>query len=89
MAREKTQRIEAEEPVPAGAEFVPEKPRRPKSDIYTLLLVIAFAAFFTGSLVAGRQAWEHYDVQFWLFTKHPPKTEEAVVPDSAPVSNPQ
>ena len=67
---------EAEEAAPAATEFVPEQASKPKSDVYTLILILTFVAFLTGCVVAGREAWENYDVQFWVFTKHPPKGVE-------------
>ena len=42
---------------------------RPKSDIFTLMLILAFVAFLTGCIIAGRELWDHYDVQFLVFTK--------------------
>jgi len=72
---------EAEEAAPAATEFVPEQTHKPKSDVYTLILILTFVAFLTGCVVAGREAWENYDVQFWVFTKHPPK---GVEPAAAP-----
>ena len=76
---------EAEEAAPAATEFVPEQTHKPKSDVYTMILILTFVAFLTGCVVAGREAWENYDVQFWVFTKHPPKGVEAA--SSAPSSN--
>ena len=70
----------AEEAAPAATEFVPEQTHKPKSDVYTLILVLTFVAFLTGCIVAGREAWENYDVQFWVFTKNPPKATEATAP---------
>ena len=67
----------AEEAAPAATEFVPEQAHKPKSDVYTMILILTFVAFLTGCIVAGREAWENYDVQFWVFTKHPPKSAEA------------
>lgn len=52
-----------------GAEFVPEAVAKPRSDVYTVLLILAFLAFVAGCIIAGRECWEHYDVQFWMFTK--------------------
>lgn len=42
---------------------------KPKSDIYTLVLVLTFLAFVTVIVLAGMEAHEFYDVQFWLFKK--------------------
>ena len=66
----------AEEAAPAATEFVPEQTHKPKSDVYTLILILTFVAFLAGCVVAGREAWENYDVQFWVFTKNPPKGVE-------------
>jgi len=75
---EETESMEqAEEAAPAATEFVPEQAHKPKSDVYTMLLILTFIAFLTGCIVAGREAWENYDVQFWVFTKHPPKNVDA------------
>lgn len=79
---EDTEAMEAtEDAAPAATEFVPEQTHKPKSDVYTMLLILTFVAFLTGCIVAGREAWENYDVQFWVFTKQPPKASEpAAVP---------
>jgi hypothetical protein len=75
MADEEVEGQEAEA-APAGAEFVPDQgSHKPKSDVYSVLLVLTFVAFLAGCVVAGREAWEHYDVQFFVFTKHPPKDQ--------------
>jgi len=68
---------QAEDAAPAATEFVPEQTHKPKSDVYTMLLILTFLAFLTGCIVAGREAWENYDVQFWVFTKHPPKNVDS------------
>ena len=79
---EDTEAMEAtEEAAPAATEFVPEQTHKPKSDVYTLILILTFVAFLTGCVVAGREAWENSDVQFWVFTKHPAK---GVEPAAAP-----
>ena len=81
MARDEEEDTEsmeqAEDSAPAATEFVPEQTHKPKSDVYTMLLVLTFLAFLTGCIVAGREAWENYDVQFWVFTKHPPKNVDS------------
>ena len=68
---------QTEDAAPAATEFVPEQTHKPKSDVYTMILILTFLAFLTGCIVAGREAWENYDVQFWVFTKHPPKSADA------------
>ena len=49
--------------------FVAEASHKPKSDAWTLMLILTFLAFAVGAGVAGREAWEHYDVEFWMFSK--------------------
>src|SRR5215470_10222282 len=68
--------VEGEEAQPAATEFVPEASGKPKSNVYTALLVLTFCAFFAGCWLAGREAWEHYDVQFFVFTKQPPRKSD-------------
>ena len=90
MARDEEEDTEsmeqAEDAAPAATEFVPEQTHKPKSDVYTMLLILTFLAFLTGCIVAGREAWENYDVQFWVFSKQPPKPVEAPTP-AAPASS--
>jgi len=83
---EDTEAMEAteEEAAPAATEFVPEQTHKPKSDVYTLILILTFVAFFTGCIVAGREAWENYDVQFWVFSKQPAKQVEPAAPAAPP-----
>ncbi len=92
MADEETEDIDLQqESAPAGAEFVPEASHKPKSDVYSLILILTFVAFLAGSIVAGREAWEHYDVQFWVFTKDGKRQDAQPAPatdTSAPVSEP-
>ncbi len=73
----------AEEAAPAATEFVPEQTHKPKADVYSLILILTFLAFLAGCIVAGREAWENYDVQFWVFTKQAPKAAEAQTPAPA------
>jgi len=64
----------AEEGAPVeGAEFVPEAIAKPRSDVYTLILILTVVAFIAGCIIAGRELFEHYDVQFWMFTKQQPQ----------------
>src|SRR4029079_14349674 len=80
---EETEAMEAEEEAaPAATEFVPEQTHKPKSDVYTLIRILTFVAFLTGCVVAGREAWENYDVQFWVFSKQPAKQVEQTAPPS-------
>src|SRR3982750_750418 len=76
-----------EEAAPAATEFVPEQTHKPKSDVYTMLLVLTFLGFLAGCIVAGREAWENYDVQFWVFNKGGKGgTAAAAEPAPAPAS---
>ncbi len=59
----------ADEGAVEGAEFVPEVVSKPKSDVYSAMLVLAFLAFAVGIYLAGNELNEFYDVQFWVFTK--------------------
>jgi hypothetical protein len=69
---------EVEEAQPAATEFVPEASGKPKSNVYTTLLILAFVAFFAGSWISGNEAWQHYDVQFFgMFKKTERKGGEA------------
>lgn len=52
-----------------GAEFVPESSLKPKSDVYTLILVLTFLAFLAGCIIAGRELHINYDVEFFVFEK--------------------
>jgi len=52
-----------------GAQFVPEISAKPKPDVYTALLVLAFLAFAVGIGLAGNELNDFYDVQFWVFSK--------------------
>ncbi len=87
---EVTEGIEPQgEGAPAGAEFVPEAALKPKSDVYTVLLILTFVAFLAGAILSGREAWEHYDVQFWVFGKKPRAAEAAPPPsEPAPAAEP-
>jgi len=104
MARKRKQEEEATEDMeqaeeaaaPAGHEFVPEATHKPKSDVYSALLILAFLAFLAGSIVSGREAWEHYDVQFWVFDKtkkgqtseQAPPAETTAPPTTEATTNP-
>jgi len=85
---ESMEAAEAEEAAPAATEFVPEQTHKPKSDVYSLILILTFLAFLTGCIVAGREAWENYDVQFWVFNKEKSKAVEAAPPPSGNTSAP-
>lgn len=82
---EVTEDMEAqEEASPAGAEFVPEATHKPKSDVYSAMLILTFLVFLAGAIVAGREAWEHYDVEFYMFSKEGKKADAAPVEETAP-----
>jgi len=76
-----------EESAPAATEFVPEQTHKPKSDVYTMLLILTFLGFLAGCIVAGREAWENYDVQFWVFNKDK-KVGAAAEPAPTPAPEP-
>ncbi len=82
--------VEAEEEAgPAGAEFVPEQSSKARSDVFTLILILTFVAFLGGCILSGREAWEHYDVQFWVFNKGGKAAAlEAPPPSATPVNAP-
>ena len=75
--------VQEDEGAPAGAEFVPEAALKPRSDVYSLILILTFVAFLAGCIIAGREAWEHYDVQFWVFTKDKPRGADEYPPAEA------
>ena len=76
-----------EEAQPAATEFVPETSAKPKSNVYSAILILTFCAFLAGCILTGRETWEHYDVQFWMFTKQQKGTAAgAGAPDTAPPS---
>ncbi len=52
-----------------GRAFVAPDAAKPKSDAFTVLLVLSFVAFLTGIVLAGMELHEYYDVQFWVFSK--------------------
>ena len=72
----------AEEAQPAATEFVPEASGKPKSNVYTTLLILAFVAFFAGSWIAGNEAYSHYDVQFFGIFKKQERGAGGGSPDS-------
>ncbi|HLF92619.1 MAG TPA: hypothetical protein VJB14_04105 [Planctomycetota bacterium] len=79
----------AEEAHPAATEFVPEISAKPKSNVYSAILILTFCAFLAGCILSGREAWEHYDVQFWMFTKQQKGTTatSGAPTDAAPATN--
>ena len=77
-----------EEVSAAGAEFVPEASHKPKSDVYSAMLILTFLVFLAGSIVAGREAWEHYDVQFYMFTKEGKKGDAPPTTTAPPTTEP-
>ena len=79
-----------EESAPAGADFVPESTHKPKSDVYSAMLVLTFVVVLAGTIIAGREAWEHYDIQFYMFKKEgrPPATSTSDSTTPPAVSDP-
>ena len=67
--KKKAEAIESEIPEEdgpiEGAEFVPDASLKPRSDVYTLLLILSFVVFVAGCIVAGVELHENYDVQYW------------------------
>jgi hypothetical protein len=66
---EPTEEIPEEE---APKEVVREKPLvvpRPKSDVWTLLLILTFIIALATIIIAGIELNEFYDVSFWIFQK--------------------
>jgi hypothetical protein len=53
-----------------------------------MLLVLTFLGFLAGCIVAGREAWENYDVQFWVFNKEKKGGAAPVEPAPAPKDAP-
>lgn len=93
---ELTQEAPLLEEIPEAAAEVPQVPAfpldvKPKSDIYTLMLILSFITFVTVAILAGKEAYDHYDVQFYVFgkentlTRKPAEGEEAPpTPEPAP-----
>ena len=52
-----------------GQEFVPEMSAKPRSDVYTALLVLGCLAFLSSIILAGMELYEYYDVNFWVLGK--------------------
>ncbi|MBI2901591.1 MAG: hypothetical protein HYY17_15515 [Planctomycetes bacterium] len=52
-----------------AAEFVPEAAAKARPDVYTFLLAFAFLAFLVGTIVAAKELYQNYDVQFWILSK--------------------
>jgi hypothetical protein len=42
---------------------------KPKSDVYTLLLIFTFFVFTTVAVLAGKEGYDFYDCEFFLFGK--------------------
>ncbi len=58
-----------EDAAPAGKEFVPADGGKPRSDVYTALLILCSLAFIGGIALAGMELHEYYDVNFWVMGK--------------------
>ncbi len=63
--------VEGEEYVEegGGAEFVPERSTQAKPDVFTFILACAFVVFLVGIVMAAKELYQHYDVQFWILSK--------------------
>jgi len=91
---EVTQEAPLLEELPQGPADVPQVPAfpidvKPRSDLYTLMLILSFVTFITVAILAGNEAYDHYDVQFWLFKKEnsltrQPEEGEAPPPEGTP-----
>jgi hypothetical protein len=69
VSAEPTQDMPKEE---ISERVVEEKPLvvpKPKSDVWTLLLILTFIVALTTIIIAGIELHEFYDVTFWIFTK--------------------
>ena len=55
---------------------------KPRADVYSLILILTFCAFLVGCIIAGNEAYDHYDVEFWVFEK--PKYGETGGEEYAP-----
>ncbi len=42
---------------------------KPRSDIYSLLLILSFMIFTTIAVLAGKEGYDYYDCEFWMFKK--------------------
>lgn len=42
---------------------------KPRSDVYTLLLIFSFMIFTTIAILAGKEAYDFYDCEFYIFGK--------------------
>lgn len=69
MADEEVVEDEGQPVEEQGAAYSADPFAKPKSDVYTAILVLAFVAFAAGIVLAGRELWEAYDVQFFVFKK--------------------
>ena len=79
--------VEGEEAQPAATEFVPEQSAKPKSNVYSVLLILTFCAFFAGCWIAGNEAFNHYDVTFFgIFGKQPTRAAETGGGGATPTS---
>lgn len=80
-------RIAADEAI---AEFIPAS-IKPQSDVYTMMLVLAFIFFCAGVYLAGKELHEFYDVKFGFLSPYQ-KNMEFLPPEkqvAAPKQSPQ
>ncbi len=66
---EEAEEVQEEDAAPSGKEFVPADAGKPKSDVYTALLILCCVAFIGGIVLAGMELHEYYDVNFWVMGK--------------------
>lgn len=90
---ELTQEAPLLEELPEGPAEVPQVPAfpidvKPRSDIYTLMLILSFITFVTVAILAGKEAYDHYDVQFYVFGKENSLTRKAAEGEQAPAPEP-
>ena len=69
MADEEVVEGADEAAVQEAGELIPDAPSKPQNDVFTLLLVLAFAAFLVGTFIVGYELHDFYDVQFFIFGK--------------------
>jgi hypothetical protein len=95
---ELTQEAPLLEELPEEPAHVPQVPAfpidvKPRSDIYTMMLILSFITFVTVAILAGNEAYNHYDVQFYVFSKEntltrKPAEGEVPPPDAGPAPAP-
>jgi hypothetical protein len=69
ISAEPTQEMPEEEAPEEVAEEKPLVVPKPKSDVWTLLLILTFVIALATIIIAGIELNEFYDVTFWIFQK--------------------